>query len=220
VYQWFEGIALEDRFMLYEGEIASPITWDEGDRTLFFEVITKLADQEVGFSLEEGNFPHAPDDLIGKPWPLCFGHVQNVPALRLVDVPTGQTLTDTGVVDRSILDQLFELSKEWNILKEFYIWYAIGAGYCKFKAEYICITDECYNHWWGLYESTQAAHEQMAQQMTQNEAEQVRLREQYRKQVADASTSIQVSNGEDFPQGVTIQIRTGNVIYISWYYVG
>jgi len=102
LFQWFETLPLTERFQLYEGEISSPIVWSEGDRTISFSIITKLADKEVGFSPEEGYFPFIPDNLVGVPWPMAFGLVQNVPAIRLQDVPTTQTAEDFGVADPTL----------------------------------------------------------------------------------------------------------------------
>lgn len=34
VYQWFEGLSLSDKFLLFKGEINSPFSWNEGDRTV------------------------------------------------------------------------------------------------------------------------------------------------------------------------------------------
>jgi hypothetical protein len=102
LYQWFETLPLSERFQLYEGEISSPIVWNEGDRTVSFSVITKLAEKEVGFSPEEAQFDFIPNDLVGKPWPMAFGTVQNVPATRLQDVPITQTAEDLNIADPSI----------------------------------------------------------------------------------------------------------------------
>lgn len=89
VYQWFTGIPLSDKFLIFRGVIATPIAWKEGERTIQFDVISKLDDFEVGFSAEEGNFPTLPDALIDKPWPLIFGTVSKVPCLILDDIPQG-----------------------------------------------------------------------------------------------------------------------------------
>ena len=40
LYQWFKGMSLEDKFLIYQGQINSPIVWKEGDRTLKFDVVT------------------------------------------------------------------------------------------------------------------------------------------------------------------------------------
>ena len=90
VYQWFDGIALSDKFLLFKGQINSPITWNEGERAVTFDIISKIEDAEIGFSVDEGNFPNPPYELIGKPWPLCFGTVVNVQ--HLAATPVGQTV--------------------------------------------------------------------------------------------------------------------------------
>jgi len=110
VYQWFSGIPLNERFMLFEGEITSPVIWNEGSRSLGFEVITKLADHEIGFSPEEGDFAYIPEHLCGKAWPLAFGMVQNVPCTALQEVPVATTAEGVNAKDPSIQDRLEELT--------------------------------------------------------------------------------------------------------------
>lgn len=99
VYQWFEGIAIADKALIFQGEINSPITWNEGDRTLKFNVISKIEDAEIGFSIEEGQFQNPPTELIGKPWPLKFGTTIKVPALKFSSPAKGVLSTGVGISD-------------------------------------------------------------------------------------------------------------------------
>lgn len=97
VLQWFEGLPYSEAFLIFQGEISSPVVWNEGARTLSFEVVSRLEDKEVGFSVEEGDFPFLPETLVGKPWPLIFGTAVNVPALRIDDPPKGVLTDGTGI---------------------------------------------------------------------------------------------------------------------------
>lgn len=99
VYQWFEDDAFVDKFLIFQGEINSPIVWNERDRTLKFAVISKIEDAEIGFSIEEGQFPNPPEDLIGKPWPLKFGTTIKVPALALSTPKEGTLAGGVGIRD-------------------------------------------------------------------------------------------------------------------------
>ena len=98
VYQYFDGLDLTDKFLLFAGKVSTPITWNERDRTVKFTIISQLEDHEVGFSAEEGQFPYLPADLVGKPWPMIFGTVQDCPALQINHAVTGTTLTGVGCV--------------------------------------------------------------------------------------------------------------------------
>lgn len=95
VYQWFLGLPLSDAFIIFEGEIASPISWKEGERTISFDCVSKIEDQEIGFSAEEGDFEYIPPPLIGAAWPLPFGSPQWVPSLAINTIAQG--LTNEGV---------------------------------------------------------------------------------------------------------------------------
>ena len=104
ILQWFDGLPLSEAFLIYEGMINSPIEWLEHERTLQFDIITRLEDVLIGFSVEDGDFIDVPQDFIGKAWPMPFGTVVNVPALRLDDIVTGALANDTGVPDPNLLE--------------------------------------------------------------------------------------------------------------------
>jgi hypothetical protein len=111
VYQWFEGTDISEKFLIFQGVLNSPIEWDEGARTFKFDVVSKIEDIEVGFSIEEGDFPNPPETLIGKPWPLCFGTVINVPALRVDSIRQGILGDGTGIHDFT-LEHRIDLAKK------------------------------------------------------------------------------------------------------------
>lgn len=106
VLQWFTGISFNDAFTIFSGVVSSPIIWKEGDRTLSFDIVTKLEDNEVGFSPEEGQFPVVPHELIGKAWPLGFGFNYRVPAIQLNKPITGTTVDPIAYPDPTLLRQV------------------------------------------------------------------------------------------------------------------
>jgi hypothetical protein len=107
VFQWFggldpEGKDISDKFLLFEGEINSPIVWDEGERTVSFEIVTTVESQEVGFAPEEGQFPNVPSHLTGQVWPLCFGDVVHVPAVKSSETVVSTLGSMFGSPDRTL----------------------------------------------------------------------------------------------------------------------
>jgi len=98
VYQWFDGLALSDKFLLFAGKLSSPVLWSEADRTVKFTVVSQLEDKEFGFSAEEGQFPFIPKDMVGKPWPVIFGKCLDVPALQVNKAVSGSTLCGLGII--------------------------------------------------------------------------------------------------------------------------
>jgi len=98
VYQYFSGLDLADRFLLFSGKLSSPISWSERDRTVKFTILSQLEDKEIGFSAEEGQFPYLPADMVGKAWPMIFGTVVNCPTLQVNKAVTGTTLTGVGIL--------------------------------------------------------------------------------------------------------------------------
>ncbi len=98
IYQYFEGLDLADKFLLFKGKVSSPIVWSESERTVSFTVISQLEDKEFGFSAEEGQFPFIPKDMVGKPWPVIFGKVLDYPALQVNKAVSGSTLCGIGIL--------------------------------------------------------------------------------------------------------------------------
>ncbi len=98
VYQYFTELALTDKFLIFSGEINTPIIWNERDRTVTITVVSQLEDKEIGFSAEEGQFPYLPADLVGRAWPMVFGKVLNYPVLQINQAVKGTTLTGVGIV--------------------------------------------------------------------------------------------------------------------------
>ena len=88
-----------DRVPVFLGQINSPVVWSEGQRQLELSVVNRIEDVEVGFSAEEGEFISLPEELIGKPWPLCFGTTINVPALKAVPAVSGKLAGGVGIKD-------------------------------------------------------------------------------------------------------------------------
>ncbi len=83
VYHHFRGVDLTYKFLVFQGEINSPIVWSEGERTLSFTIMTHIEDTEVGFSMEEGDFPSIPEEALGKIWPLVFGQVCSMETVQV-----------------------------------------------------------------------------------------------------------------------------------------
>lgn len=102
VLQWFSNIPVSDAFVIFEGQISSPIIWSEGTRTLKFDVVTKVNDVEVGFSAEEADFPFLPNNLIGKAWPIVFGSVPGNVPLDLNASPTAVFASGFAIVDHEV----------------------------------------------------------------------------------------------------------------------
>jgi len=109
VYQGFQGLTINHKFLLFKGEISSPIVWDEGERTLTFDVLTRQEDTEVAFLMEEGDFASVPEEALGKVWPLVFGEVCNMQAVQVRAPLRGVITHGEGVHDFTIPDRICQL---------------------------------------------------------------------------------------------------------------
>ena len=131
IYQHFEGLNLNDKFILFKGQVSSPIVWNEGDRTVSFTIISQIEDKEVGFSPEEGQFDFVSEEAIGKPWPLVFGDVLYVPATKAREVLQGTLKDSFCIVDPTLqrkLDMLRFAYQAMQLVKSYFEAVIVGAN--------------------------------------------------------------------------------------------
>jgi hypothetical protein len=131
VYQYYGALSdLADKFLLFQGQISTPFAWKEKERSITFTIVSEIESYEVGFSPEEGQLPFVRDEYIGKPWPLCFGHVVYVPAQKVSQTLEGQLLDTVCVVDELLYWKKERLrSQYWEqaFLMKFFVLVANGA---------------------------------------------------------------------------------------------
>ena len=83
VYHYFEGLSQSDLVVVLKGIISGDINWSEGERSLSFDIESYVEDRSVGYAPEAGAFANLAEEAIGVVWPLCFGTVLKVPAVRV-----------------------------------------------------------------------------------------------------------------------------------------
>ncbi len=118
VFQYFDGLDLSDKFLLFRGKISSPVVWSEGDRTVSFDIISQIEDAEIGFSPEEGQFYSIPEDLIGRAWPMCFGTCVHVEGVPLNEPAVGTLATGVGIIDFLLPYRLFAINRILSYINE------------------------------------------------------------------------------------------------------
>ncbi|MBN1908371.1 MAG: hypothetical protein JW818_01405 [Pirellulales bacterium] len=118
VFQYFDGLDLSDKFLLFRGKISSPVVWSEGDRTVSFDILSQIEDAEIGFSPEEGQFDSIPEDLIGRAWPMCFGTCVHVEGVPLNEPAVGTLATGVGIIDFLLPYRLFAINRILSHINE------------------------------------------------------------------------------------------------------
>lgn len=204
IYQYFVGTGSSDKFLLFSGQISTPIVWNEGERTLTFDVVTKLEDLEVGFSAEMGRYQSVSLSLIGQPWPMVFGSVMHVPALQLQDIPTAFTTEPFAVVDKSLQAELDKLSAQI-------------AAFPKFNVAKICGNDLV----WQDQDCTQEqANDQAYQEGAQLQAQLDQMTQQQRdlqSQLTDqqlwARTRVPLAATTQVQQAFSGTFKVGNSLF-------
>lgn len=219
VYQWFNGLAVSDKFLLFAGKVSSPVSWSEADRTVTFTIISQLEDKEFGFSAEEGQFPYLPKDLVGKPWPVIFGKVLDCPALQVNKAVSGSTLCGVGILSGDALQEAV----------------ALGGTNCGLGMSLAAISEHmsflfsCEQAFSGI-DDVKAAEildqiNSLSQQLTssansQNSQRLCALEKRVSKIEAARANGlgcnpVKILGGEDFPQHTTIKLNINGGLFIG-----
>ena len=66
---------------IFKGKIVAPYTWNDGSRTLRMTVESYLKSNQVGFSMQSGQFTVNNEIAVGQVWPIVFGKPAHVPAV-------------------------------------------------------------------------------------------------------------------------------------------
>ncbi len=106
LYQTFKGLSGNQKFLVFKGEITSPISWNEGDRTVSFSIATSQESNEVAFSMEDGDFPNIPSDALGRVWPLVFGTVCNMEGVQVRSPRKGYLAAGEGIADFTLIPRI------------------------------------------------------------------------------------------------------------------
>ena len=184
-----------ERALLFEGLINSAITWDEGGRSLQFQILTKLEDALVAFTMEDGNFPKVSQDDRADVWPLPFGTVCHYKAQRLTTTIKGFLIEGVGAVDPTLATRICQIEKTQCPLVE--VPGLTGGG-----------TPGSGTQW---ASTTRVITDRSCLQRKRNES--CVMKDLLAQQQALAASSFTVRGGEEFPQNKTIKIRVGQVSY-------
>jgi hypothetical protein len=99
VYLLPKGLPTSDKILVFRGQLVTPIEFDESQRAISFNILSTLDSRQVGFSMEEGDFPNIPEEALGKAWPLVFGQVCHLPAVKVRAPRRGYLTAGTGIHD-------------------------------------------------------------------------------------------------------------------------
>jgi len=224
VYQYFQGMDLADRFLIFKGQISSPVRYSEGERKLTFNVVSQIEDTDIGFTADQGEFDFVAEDLIGKAWPMCFGTVIQGKTLKLTSVYKGIVARSIGVADFALpyrRDALQLIANFWAghaatyavaankhlQFANFYITKAAGLDPIDDAAE-IETLQSLAGQETAIYDSHTQNYQQFQQQANDFAEGAAAAQDAYDEQLATQPTSFRVIGGEKFPRG-PIQLKIG-----------
>ena len=235
IYQWFSGIPITEKFLLFAGVIASPVVWKEGDRTLAFTVISKGEDKEIGFSPEEGQFPTLPQNLVGTVWPLVFGKVAKLPFQRVDEITYRKEREDdgsnsspvttegTGIEDPAIQPHLDQSSQQaanaQQLAQVNFIGYLQASGRARRAGELqeFDAIQKGKGPWSSLAKQflDQGNKYLLEAQAIRRKIGQLIITQNAQKD--NTKKSIGVTNGEKMPQGVSMDINLGGAKHTGYF---
>lgn len=201
IWQWFPTLNWNERFLVFQGQINSPITWKDSDRTLSFSSVSQLEDTEVGFTLEEGSFsdPNL-DDLVGKVWPECFGTTIHKKAIRIDHKYNGSLGDAVGIADFTLPSQASANIAIAGYLIHLQIFWAMMGGYLRFI---------------GLEEQGEALIKKANQfgvQAAQYRQKAADIMANYAAQKATERNQVRIIGGQEFPRE-TLWLDIGGALF-------
>ena len=218
LYQWFEGLPLSDKFLVFSGRILTPISWSEHDRSLKITAVSQIEDLEVGFSAEEGDFPYIPSELVGKAWPMIFGTVLDYPALAVNFAIEGVSLNPVGIltgienfIDSPLYENGTNKSQTSNASSVMQAGVFLNAAFCwQFidDAKSTAFLDQAN----AIYDQIgkAAAQQARAEACTKSQRD---LQAKEALELGLGDNPIQVVGGEDFPQNTTVTVTIGGGLF-------
>lgn len=113
LYQAFDANSTNEAewALLFQGQLSTPIVWDELARTFTFDILGEVELNEAGFTVEQGQFTHVPSESIGKIWPIVFGTVNRVPAVQVSSQLVGKVVEPTNKITKSELQSLLDICR-------------------------------------------------------------------------------------------------------------
>jgi hypothetical protein len=196
VYIQPKSLSSIHKILVFRGEIVTPIEWDEAQRTLRFNVLSKLQEKQVGFSMEEGDFPNIPDEALGKAWPLVFGQVCHLPAVKVRAPRRGYLEGGVGIHDFTLEPRICQAIKiqcpSQSTGNQSNALLGPNGGMTMTVAKTIGPDLECVNRRFG---------------------EICKLKDLQTQQMAYEYDTFNVYNGSSFPQGVVTTVFIENAIF-------
>ena len=183
VYLLPKGLPTSDRILVFRGQLVTPIEWDESQRSISFNVLSELDSLEVGFSMEEGDFPNIPEEALGKAWPLVFGQVCHLPTVQVRAPRRGYLRAGTGIHDFTL---------QPRICQAINIQCAVQSTGTHSGISTVGPDLECVDRRFG---------------------EICKLKDLYEQQTSYESPTLNIYNGVSFPQGERLTIHIDDASY-------
>ena len=196
VYILPKGLELIDKILIFKGELVTPIEWDETQRSASFNILSKLNSTQVGFSMEEGDFPNIPDEALGKAWPLVFGQVCHLPAVKVRAPRRGYLESGVGIHDFTLDPRICQALKIQCPSQ------SVGT-----QSTY----SQGANNVWSIATGKTLGPD--LECVNRRFGEICRLRDLLDQQVAHEYDSFNVYNGVSFPQDESVTIFVDNALF-------
>jgi len=106
VYQCFSKVSVNDKFLIFSGNLSAPIEYDTTQKTLTVQIMTDVKKEPVGFTTDEGYFGDLTGNQSGQFWPMMFGSVCREKTIALRCPLYGVLETKATIPDPSLYRRL------------------------------------------------------------------------------------------------------------------
>lgn len=221
VWQWFEGLDWDDRFLLFSGRVNSPIEWNESERTVTISITSTVEDAEFGFCPQWSNVDNLPEDMASQVWPSCFGTPLNVPAVLITKASSGTLMQGVGILTGNGYYFGNGLTAE-----DVSVFRSIGMqnvqkGHVSLVAScWLGVDDDEYDKWNSQYSQLSATIAKTLGQRERARADQATAAATKIQQILDNDIGpnvVTILGGSSFPQNRAITLDIGGGLFTGYF---
>ena len=82
------AIVYVDNQEIFRGQVRNAV-WSDKEQVYSFDIVSYIESKQIGYTVAKNIYTPNNEVVVGKPWPVCFGKPQHVPAVFSQSTPRG-----------------------------------------------------------------------------------------------------------------------------------